>query len=124
MITVVRPVGSVQIDCEMRIPAIEQPHKRLSLRGLELHIIAVQIHPLRVLADTYAAERAVLRGAILNVDLFIAVRIVDRCYQDNQPVEQRAHVAKNDTPCHVLHSFLSFDFTGVDVRKDEDYRFA
>src|SRR2546430_1382481 len=108
----------------MWVPAIEQPRKRLSFRRLELHVIAVKVEPLRVLTHAHPAERTVLRGSILYVDLLVAVRVVDRRDQDNQFVEQRAHVAKHNAPGHVLHRLLAFDFAGVNVREDEDYRFT
>src|SRR5262245_50674173 len=60
MIAVMRTVGRMQIDGEMRIPAVKQSDQRLSFGRLELDVIAIQIEPFCILSHTYSAERTVL----------------------------------------------------------------
>src|SRR5215470_14388346 len=99
----------------MRIPSIKQSDERVGFRRFELHVIAVEIEALRVFARTHAADRAVLRSAVIQADLLVAVGVVDRSDQDDQIVKQRPEVADCDAPRQMKRRLLAFDFTRVNV---------
>ena len=59
----VRPVGRVEIHDDIRVPPRQQADEGACLRGIELHEVAIEVEPLRVLARTDAGNRAVLLAA-------------------------------------------------------------
>src|SRR5215831_18093051 len=103
----------------MRVPSIKQSDERVGFRRFELHVIAVEIEALRVFARAHAAYRAVLRSAVIQADLLVAVGVVDRSDQDDQIVEQRPEVADCDAPRQMKRRLLAFDFARVNVGLNE-----
>src|SRR5215470_3836020 len=103
----------------MRIPSIKQSDERVGFRRFELHVIAVEIEALRVFARTDAADWTVLRGAVIQADLLVTVRVVDRSDQDDQIVEQRPQVAGSDPPRQVNRRVDAVDFTHVNRALNE-----
>src|SRR5215510_5844432 len=103
----------------MWIPTVEQADERVGFRRFELHVIAVEIEALRVFARTDAANWTILRGAVIQAELLVAVGVVDRSDQDDQIVEQRPQVAGCDAPRQMKRRLLAFDFTRVNVGLNE-----
>src|SRR5262245_632538 len=103
----------------MRIPSIKQSDERIGFRRFEFHVIAVEIEALRVFASTDAANRAILRSAVIQADLLVAVGVVDRSDQDDQIAEKRPKVADCDAPRQMKRRLLTFDFASVNVGLNE-----
>src|SRR5262245_56881550 len=99
----------------MRVPSIKQSDERVGFRSFELHVIAVEIEACRVFARTDAADRAILRSAVIETDLLVAVGVVDRGYQYDQIVEQGTQVADCDPPRQMERRLLAFDLPRMNV---------
>ena len=78
VIAVERAVGGVQVDRNLRIVRIEQGDQRARFGRLELHVVAVQVEPLRVGALAHAPHRPVLQRPIGELDPLVAVGVVNR----------------------------------------------
>ena len=124
MIAVIRTVGRVQINRQMRIPSIKQSDERVGFRRFELDVIAVEIEALRVFARTDAADWAVLRSAVIQADLLVAVGVVYRSDQDDQIVEQWSQISGRYAPRQMQRRLLTLDFTCVNVCLNEYDRLA
>ena len=109
----------MQVDHEMRIPGREGGGERARLGGLELHVVAIEIQPLHVLAAADAGDRTVLRRPVHDVDGFVAVDVVDRRDQDHHAIEERPEIATREAAHQDLNRFLALDFAAVDVGEEE-----
>src|SRR4030095_40530 len=103
----------------MRIPTIKQSDERVGFRRFEFDVIAFEVEALRVFARPDAANRAILRSAVIQADLLVAVGVVDRSDQYDQIVEHRPQVADCDAPRQMKRRLLAFDFTRVNVGLNE-----
>ena len=118
----IRAVRRVQTDGDERVPPLEHVvHETMSLRRLELHVVAVEIESLGVFANAFAGRRADLRLAVLGRDALVAVRVVDRRDEDDHSIAQLA-MRRDQIAQQHLRGFLPFDFAGVNVSHDEDDR--
>ena len=72
VVPVVRPVGRVEIDHYVRVPASQQRHKRPRLGRVELHEVAIQIETPGVLARPDTVDRPVLLGAVVEAHVLVA----------------------------------------------------
>src|SRR5215831_17390234 len=64
MVCVPRAVGSMKVDHDVGIVIVQHLHHRPSLGRVELHVVPIDIEPLRVCANSHPADRAVLRSTI------------------------------------------------------------
>jgi hypothetical protein len=119
VVAVVRPIGGVQVHRHVRIPAVQQRDERARLGALELHEVAVEVELLRVLARADAAHRAVLRRAVLHVDQLVAVGVVVGRDENDDPLQHRLQVAREQPARQDQRRFLALDLAGVDVGHDE-----
>ena len=124
MIGVVRPVRGVQVNGEMRVPAVEQADERKGLGRFHLDVIAVQIQSAGIFADAHAANRAILVRAVMDADFLVAVGVVNGRDENDELVQQGLKVTEEDAPGNLLHGLLALDLARVDVGHDEDDRLA
>ncbi len=122
VVRVIRAVGRVQIDEHVRIPPGHQLHQRSRFATLQLHVVAIEVETLRVLSRADTGHWAVLRGAVLDAHLLVAVGVVVGGDQHDQLPGQRLQIARHETAREHQDGFLALDFAGVNVGLHEDQR--
>lgn len=117
----VAPVGGMQVDEDVGIPRRQQRVRRPGLRGLELHVVAVEVEPLAVQAR--ADHRGtVLAGpvALAGAELLVAVDVVDRHHEHDHAVEQAAERPDRQVAQQHLRGLFALHLAAVDVALDVD----
>ncbi len=77
VVAMVRSVRGVEIDGHLRVVIAQQLDERPPLRGVELHVIAVQVVVLGVRSLALSCSRAVLAPPAVGCEPLVAVRVVD-----------------------------------------------
>ncbi len=117
-------VGRVQIERHVRVVVGHQLRDGASLWRVELHVIAIQVEPLRVGALALAAHGAVLRAAVVEREALVAVGVVDRRDQEDHRLQPVVVPARGEVAQQHLRAFLALHFAAVDVALDVDAQLA
>ena len=117
-------VGRVQIERHVRVVVGHQLRDGASFWRVELHVIAIEVEPLRVGALALAAHRAVLRAAVVEREALVAVGVVDRRDQEDHRLQPVVVPARGEVAQQHLRAFLALHFAAVDVALDVDAQLA
>jgi hypothetical protein len=110
----------VQIDHHVRIERVQQPHHRSRFRRVELHVVAVDVQPLRVRPRPLAADRPMLEAAAGERHPLVAIGVVDRVDQQDHGVEPVGVRAAREVAHECQRRLFAFHFAGVNVGLDVD----
>ena len=119
-----RAVGRVQIERHVRVVVGHQLRDGARFGRVELHVIAIEVEPLRVGTLALSAHRPVLRAAVVEREPLVAVGVVDRRDQEDHRLQPVVVPARGEVAQQHLRAFLALDFAAVDVALDVDAQLA
>ena len=120
MVGVLRAVGRVQVDDHVRVVVAIGADQRPRLRRLQLHVVAVQVEPLRVAPRAHAADRAELVRPIVEGHPLVAVGVVDGGDEQDQRRQPLLVRAGHEVAQQHQQRFLAANLAAVDVRLQPD----
>lgn len=117
-------IGGVQVDDQVRVPAAHEPDQCPRLRCGQLHVVAIEIEAIGILANANAADGAVLLDSIVGADFLVTVGVVVGDDEDDELGKERAQVAEQQALGEVEARLLPLNLPGVNVGHHQHNRLA
>ena len=67
----------MSIDEYIDVELIQRFDQSTNFGRFQFHVIAVQVHAFSIFARAYAADGAILRGAIVQAEFFVTISIIN-----------------------------------------------
>ena len=119
MIAVNRAAGRMQVDQHMRIIFMNQLNQRTRFGRIQLHMVPVEVIPLRIRALTHTADRAMLPGTVIQTDALVAIGIVYGRYEQHQRICPLCIFAGRQLTGKHQQRFFTAYLSGMDIRLDK-----
>ncbi len=118
MVSVVGPVGGMEIYGEVRIVVRVEPDQAPGLGCIQLHLVPVQVQPHGIGTLAHSRHRSVLSPAVRGAHPLVSVRVVEGSDQQDQGVGPVPMLPLRQLPKEDEKSFLPRDLSGMDTTLD------